>query len=199
MKHLKMSSIQQLIETVQFEIEESIANLDKKRKLKVFLPAGNTCRPIYESWAKNVPNFLERIEPYQIDEILDGKSQFAQFFSNHLPIPVSKIDKGNVTCDLALLGLGLNGHVGFHEPGIDERFYSGCLPLSPSTCKNLNIPTSAWGVTYGVGAFKECKKILLIVRGSSKQEILSKCLRGAPLPGAKILELPQTQLIELEV
>jgi glucosamine-6-phosphate deaminase len=90
--------------------------------------------------------------------------------------------------DLAWLGLGLNGHVGFHEPGIDPRMFSGCVRLSAKSTETLQLEPDTWGLTYGVGAFMACKAILILVRGESKREVLTRLLRADPaLPASHLL------------
>jgi 6-phosphogluconolactonase/glucosamine-6-phosphate isomerase/deaminase len=120
----------------------------------------------------------------QIDEILgvNSEKEFKYFFQQHLGNCVGQMSwyqDGGESADIGLLGLGMNGHVGFHEPAISAEFYSGCVPLSSSTCENLEISQGSWGATYGVQAFTRCKSILLIVRGEAKRAILKSILDGS--------------------
>ena len=99
------------------------------------------------------------------------------------------IDDASQVADLALLGLGLNGHVAFHEPGLPENFFSGCVRLNSHTCQNLGVKNGAWGLTYGIGALKRAKAVLLMVRGLSKHEILGQLLKQNPaLPATYLLK-----------
>ena len=57
--------------------------------------------------------------------------------------------------DLMLVGVGLNGHVGFNEPGISPDHYSHVVPLEESTResgqKYFNEPTDLKnGITLGL-------------------------------------------------
>ena len=99
--------------------------------------------------------------------------------------------------DLQLLGIGLDGHIGFNEP--DEAFTKATheVELDPSTIEanarffasKDDVPTSA--ITMGMGAIMQAKKILLIANGAAKKDILMKSFYGpiTPQVPASILQL----------
>ncbi len=99
--------------------------------------------------------------------------------------------------DLQLLGIGLDGHIGFNEP--DDCFTAATheVELDPSTIeanarffeKKEDVPTSA--ITMGMMSIMQAKKILLIANGQSKKAILEKALFGpiTPQVPASILQL----------
>ncbi len=99
--------------------------------------------------------------------------------------------------DIQLLGIGLDGHIGFNEP--DEFFTKEThqVSLDPSTIEanarffaSINdVPKSA--VTMGIGAIMNAKKVLLIANGASKKEIMQKAFYGpiTPMVPASILQL----------
>jgi len=140
---------------------------------KIYLPAGNTPKLLY--------NLIEKYELplpklYQIDEVLDGKFLFKNFFIKYLPSYRSNftwVNEEFTQADIAILGLGLNGHVAFHEPSLPKNFKHGVVHLSEKTCDNLNLKNGTEGISYGTQAFNNCKKILLMVTGENKREILS--------------------------
>lgn len=151
------------------------------------MPAGNTPIPLYENWEKHKPDFLKSLKLIQIDEVLFKKPYlFQSYFKKNLPSYQNQIDYINEAekfADLALLGLGLNGHVGFHEPGISNSFFSGCLKLSSETVEQLKLEAprekdNHWGVTYGLNAFMKCRSVALVVRGASKDKVLQSVLEG---------------------
>ncbi len=100
------------------------------------------------------------------------------------------------TIDLQLLGLGHNGHIGFNEPG--ESFQKGThlVSLSGSTLeansrlfpKEEVMPRYAY---MGVQSIMSAKKILLVVNGEDKADILLKALTGPITPAipASILQM----------
>lgn len=174
----------------------------KKFKLqRLFVPAGETPRPLYSAWTQHPPEFLKSLSFVQLDEILTGshKGSFRQFFLENLSFCQTQfefIDAAEKGADLALLGLGSNGHVAFHEPGFEENFYSGCVHLNVETIARLKLEPGTRAVTYGLGAFLKTKSILIIVRGNSKCEILKKILEpSCRLPGALLLKHQDVTII----
>ena len=99
--------------------------------------------------------------------------------------------------DLQLLGIGLDGHIGFNEP--DEYFTAKThlVSLDPSTIKanarffesEADVPTKA--ITMGMMSIMQAKKVLLIANGAAKKEILDKAFFGpiTPQVPASILQL----------
>lgn len=99
--------------------------------------------------------------------------------------------------DLQLLGIGLDGHIGFNEP--DEVFTkeTHVVKLDESTIdanarffkSREDVPTSA--VTMGMGAIMKAKRVLLIANGKAKKEIVEKAFFSSITPKipASILQL----------
>ena len=99
--------------------------------------------------------------------------------------------------DLQLLGIGLDGHIGFNEP--DEFFVKDThiVDLDESTIKansrffesEADVPRKA--VTMGMVSIMQAKKILLVANGANKKEILEKAFFGPITPKipASILQL----------
>lgn len=159
----------------------------------LFVPAGRTPIALYKLWTQERPEFLNDLELLQVDDVLGNEKNgiFKEFFEEHLSAyqhQLRFIEHGDACADLAILGLGLNGHVAFHEPGIDREFFSGCVKLDDSTCDTLGISHGTWGVTYGAGAFIRSKSILITVTGASKKSVLQKLLAMDPaLPASALL------------
>ena len=99
--------------------------------------------------------------------------------------------------DIQLLGIGLDGHIGFNEP--DEYFTKEThqVTLDPSTIEANarffesidDVPKTA--VTMGMGGIMSAKKVLLIANGQNKKEIVEKAFFGPidPKVPASILQL----------
>lgn len=99
--------------------------------------------------------------------------------------------------DIQLLGIGLDGHIGFNEP--DEFFVKSThkVELDESTIKansrffgsESEVPKSA--ITVGLVSIMQAKKIILVANGESKREILDKAFNGPITPRipASILQL----------
>jgi glucosamine-6-phosphate deaminase len=139
---------------------------------------------------RRLDGWLERsvIDPWGIEE------DHVIRFDTTLPDPAAacvrleaEIDRvGGI--DLALLGLGPNGHLGFNEP-----------PSSPASGTRSVTLTSAsiesnghyWGgperspreaVTVGLETILHAQQIMVVVTGDHKQQILRRVLNDPPSP-----------------
>lgn len=80
--------------------------------------------------------------------------------------------------DLQLLGLGHNGHIGFNEPADAFDKTTHCVDLTESTIEANKrffasadeVPRQAY--TMGIGTIMQAKKILIIVSGEDKADIV---------------------------
>lgn len=101
--------------------------------------------------------------------------------------------------DVALLGLGHNGHIGFNEPGTPWDARTRRVQLAPQTIEANSrffgspeeVPTEA--LTMGIGTILESKQILLLVSGEGKAEILKQVLEGqltTAVPGSVLRTHP---------
>lgn len=176
---------------------DSIARLHVKN---IFVPAGNTPLPLYRYWSDARPDYLAGRRLLQVDDVLTGPKagMFKRFFEEHLPQHQSQLvglGDGARTAELCLLGLGLNGHVAFHEPEVAPDFYSGCVKLSRTTCDNLGVDQGTWGISYGVSAFLKSQAILLLVRGEQKRGILNEVLSGSTCPAGWLKDHEQLTIL----
>ena len=99
--------------------------------------------------------------------------------------------------DLQLLGLGHNGQIGFNEPDKDFPRTTHCVDLTQSTIEANkrffasvdDVPKQAY--TMGIGTIMKARKILLVVSGADKAQILHDVLCGPVTPEvpASILQL----------
>ena len=100
--------------------------------------------------------------------------------------------------DLQLLGLGHNGHIGFNEP--DEEFAktTHCVDLTQETIEankrffdgNVDlVPKQAY--TMGIKTIMQARKVLMVVNGTGKAEIVKKAFFGPVTPEvpASILQM----------
>lgn len=99
--------------------------------------------------------------------------------------------------DIQVLGMGHNGHIGFNEPA--EEFPKGThqVDLAESTIEanarffeNRDmVPRKA--VTMGIQSIMQARRILVVVSGEGKAEIVEKAFRGPVTPQvpASILQM----------
>lgn len=100
-------------------------------------------------------------------------------------------------CDLQLLGIGRNGHIGFNEPA--DEFYKGthCVDLTESTIeansrlfeKEEDVPRQAY--TMGTQTIMNARCILVVANGENKAQAVRDMCFGPIVPTcpASILQL----------
>ena len=99
--------------------------------------------------------------------------------------------------DLQLLGLGHNGHIGFNEPDTYFPSVTHCVDLTESTIEankrffasEADVPRQAY--TMGILNIMSARKIVVVVSGADKAEILKKVVTGpiTPQVPASVLQL----------
>ena len=99
--------------------------------------------------------------------------------------------------DIQLLGIGLDGHIGFNEPADCFEGATHVVELDASTIRanarffkdENEVPRRA--VTMGMKSIMQAKKILMVANGEAKKEILERALYGPITPAvpASILQL----------
>lgn len=100
--------------------------------------------------------------------------------------------------DLQILGIGLDGHIGFNEPDSNFSADSHMVELDASTREAnarffngdiAKVPASA--LTMGMRCIMSARRVILISSGEKKHEILKKALSGPVCPEvpASILQL----------
>ncbi|MFW6111457.1 MAG: glucosamine-6-phosphate deaminase [Candidatus Bipolaricaulota bacterium] len=83
--------------------------------------------------------------------------------------------------DLQVLGLGINGHIGFNEPGSKFGSVTRLVELNESTRdRNFNRPVAAprEAITVGVKTVMQSRKVLLLASGEEKAKPLKKSVHG---------------------
>ncbi len=101
--------------------------------------------------------------------------------------------------DVAVVGLGMNGHIGMNEPGtpvgqrthiarldaltiqVGQKYFQKAQPLSE-------------GITLGLGTLMDAKYVLLVVNGSKKASIVKAVLEGPiteHVPGSLFRQHPR--------
>ncbi len=89
--------------------------------------------------------------------------------------------------DLALLGLGMNGHVGLNEPGTFPDAGTRVVRTAETSRRaaaeryGADPPPTA-GITLGIARLLEAREIWLLVTGERKATILARALEGAEGP-----------------
>lgn len=85
--------------------------------------------------------------------------------------------------DVSVLGIGMNGHLGFNEDGVDFDLDAHIIPLSETTKKVMSkyfgdTQHPEYGISQGIRQIMAAKKVILIANGAHKAEIIEKAVRG---------------------
>lgn len=105
--------------------------------------------------------------------------------------------------DLQLLGLGHNGHIGFNEPADFFTTETHCITLSERTIQANarffataeEVPRQAY--TMGIKTIMSAEKVLVVISGEDKADIVKKAFFGpiTPQVPASILQLHRNAVI----
>ena len=92
--------------------------------------------------------------------------------------------------DLAILGLGGNGHLGLNEPGSELDSTTRLVQLTSETSEHAESYGSdapaTWGITMGIDTLLASDEVWLLVTGAHKAEILAQMMNeevGPHVPG----------------
>ncbi|MEK4230719.1 glucosamine-6-phosphate deaminase [Solibacillus sp. FSL H8-0538] len=131
---------------------------------------------------------------YYMDEQL---FQHVNMQSNNINIPNGNVTDLNASAeayealiqeaggiDLQLLGIGVNGHIGFNEPSTSFTSTTHIVELTSSTREAnqiyfeqpKDVPTHA--ITMGIQTIVQAKKIVVLISGASKQEAYDRLRSG---------------------
>ena len=202
--------------------------LKEKPELRVCLPTGDTPTPVYaelvaaewrgevslrdatvvllDEWVGLPPGDPARCDARLRDELIDQLAEPPAF----VPIEVDAgPDFGAAAAahdavvsrglDLALLGLGMNGHVGFNEPGSRPEDGTRVVRLAASSREAATArygagSTPSGGITVGLSRLLEAGECWLLVTGSRKAAILKRALdqpEGPDCPASYLRRHPR--------
>jgi glucosamine-6-phosphate deaminase len=91
--------------------------------------------------------------------------------------------------DLAVLGMGPNGHIAFNEPGSPPDSRTRVIALTPESIAQASAywrdsqPAPSHAMTMGVGTLLEARRLVLIVSGEAKAGVVRAALKE-PLSAA---------------
>ncbi|HEY4653981.1 MAG TPA: glucosamine-6-phosphate deaminase [Cyclobacteriaceae bacterium] len=122
-------------------------------------------------------------EPLQIDEanvhLFNGLSEDLHEECRQMDKTILRLNG----IDLMLAGVGMNGHIGFNEPGVLPDLYSHVVDLDKITrsvgqkyFQEQTVLTR--GITLGLKHFQEARTAILLASGLAKAEIVKQVLEG---------------------
>ena len=108
--------------------------------------------------------------------------------------------------DVQVLGIGVNGHIGFNEPNVNFEAETHLVTLDEKTIESNSrffetieqVPTTA--ISMGIKTIMHSKKIVLLANGKSKADAIYKSLKGKICPDvpASILQLHQDVVVIID-
>lgn len=128
----------------------------------------------------NQQNLLSRLQhPFAGTHIINGAAEDIESERIALNDYISQYGP----LDVSVLGIGMNGHLGFNENGVDFDLDAHIIPLSETTLKVMTKyfgekfhPTH--GISQGIRQIMAAKTVILIANGAHKAEILKKAVHG---------------------
>lgn len=143
-----------------------------------------------DEWGGISPTNLESCDTYirkYINNPLGIKEQnYIAFKSNPTEPDVETariqayLDKSGAI-DVCILGLGANGHIAFNEPAFSLQPFCHKATLTEkslqhSMSKNMGNEMPSYGLTLGMANILQSKKIIIIISGNGKEEIIKQFL-----------------------
>lgn len=194
-------------EAVSLELAQAIAKA-LKPGARMALPSGETPRQAYAilgDWVAAGTISFAGTQIFALDEYRglspDHPESFAQFFGEAL---ISRIDLpsgafhaplGDAVdpeaeaaryealiadggLDLAVLGIGRNGHIAFNEPAERLTVKTHLATLDAVTRQTMppSLHDVTQGLTMGVGTICQAQKVLLVATGASKAQAVAGML-----------------------
>src|SRR4030042_1527955 len=202
MKLLKTKNYKEMSEK---SVEIVIKEINKKPNLAVAFATGKTSLGLYKSLVeackKKKIDFSE-IKAFALDEYYpikksDKRSFYYYLYKNlfdkinlkkeNINLLDGETKNPNKECrdyenklkkngiDLMILGVGINGHIAFNEPGSLKESKTRLVELFSETIKKNKIKNIKKALTIGISTIMKSKKIILLASGKNKAEAI-KCL-----------------------
>ena len=208
MKLIVLKNKKEVAEKTASIIEKEIKN---NPYIVLGLATGSTMIPLYKTLAKlHKKNKIDfsKVKTFNLDEYLklkkEDKSSYHHYMKKNL-FNKTNIDINNTFfpsknvksyekkiekeggIDLLILGIGINGHIGFNEPNSNQKSKTRVVNLTKNTISSNSkffpkklVPKRA--ITMGISTILKSRKIILLATGKSKADIIKKTLKSEPTP-----------------
>jgi glucosamine-6-phosphate deaminase len=189
-------------------VADIIDLLRHKRQVQVVFSTGETPLQTYAALREHHRHALawQRVTLYQMDEYCGlaagDPRRFQAYLREQLVDPLgltSHLLRGDETdaqmqqyeaalvqgggLDVLLYGVGVNGHLGFNEPGTRFTAASRRVQLAPSTVAQIDPapgPVPQTAVTLGLQVLNQARRIRVMALGAKKQAALTAGLLQPP-------------------
>jgi glucosamine-6-phosphate deaminase len=125
-------------------------------------------------------NLLDKLnKPFLETHIINGAAEDIKHEVTALDTFIEK----HGPLDASVLGIGLNGHLGFNENGVSFDLNAHIIPLSDTTKKVMykyfdRMHKLEFGISQGIKQIMAAKKVILIANGAHKAAILKAAVSG---------------------
>lgn len=171
-----------------------------KPNTTLLLASGKTPKKLYKLLTKEKMDF-SKTKIFTLDELYKTDS-YKKYFQKHLLNKIN-IKKSNINLlngksknpkkecqnyeskisknrpDLAVLGIGINGHIAFNEPGSSKNLKTRLVTLLPKTIKKTKTKQA---LTIGVSTILKSKKIVLLASGKNKSKAIKDLIKEKQTP-----------------
>ena len=177
------------------------------------LAAGRTMKPVYDhlvSAEARSSGLFSRTAFVQLDEVVSpvwGEASFSEEIDRHLLSRVSggyrtflvingqtnqpdvEANRHRVTIlengglGVQLLGIGVNGHVGFNEPGCEPDSWCRVTELAKSTLERNGYLPGTRAVTLGIAEITSAQRIIMVATGAAKSPAIAAMIEGSQSTG----------------
>ncbi|WAC15020.1 6-phosphogluconolactonase [Dyadobacter pollutisoli] len=134
-------------------------------------------------------------------KLFDGMAPDLQTECDSMDEFISK--RGGI--DLMVVGIGMNGHIGFNEPGVSTELYAHVIDLDDTTQTVgqkyfADKTTLGQGITLGLKHLQEANAAILMASGDRKAHIMKATLEGPidPLIPSTIIRNHPNGLVMLD-
>jgi glucosamine-6-phosphate deaminase len=186
----------------------------RRPDLVLALPTGRTPIPLYRELARRDEQgriSLGHARGFNLDELVlprEDPRNFHSFMAQHVwvhtglrrdrcDIPDGQAPDLEAECrryedaiasagglDLALLGVGVDGHVAYNMPG-PVSLPTHVVRLPDGLASSLGLPPESWplrAITMGIGTIRAARALVVLATGASKAGAVRALLEGAEDP-----------------
>ena len=179
----------------------------------VGLATGQTMKPVYdhlvsaEAWS---PGLFSETAFVQLDEVVSAARSDASFSDEIDKYLLSRLSGGyrtfltidgqatrpdleatrhraaileNGGIGVQLLGIGVNGHVGFNEPGCEPDSQCRVTKLAKSTLERNGYAPGTRAVTLGIAEITSAQRIIMVATGAAKSPAIAAMIEGSQSTG----------------
>lgn len=189
------------------------------------LATGGTMEPVYEHLRRSLVHRPATFTSFNLDEYVGLSPTHPQSYAyymktrlfdavqlpaaqahlphGHAPDPIAEASRYEAAIaaaggiDLQVLGLGVNGHIGFNEPPSSPTSRTRVTTLASQTVSDNSryfdsldlVPRQA--ITMGIGTILDAREILMLATGAGKRDAVVRTIEGplSPACPASALQL----------